>query len=168
MGTRPEVLGHGSNLSHVHPLKSEGIFPAVTACPGQHQDGAGTVLTRCKHHAAMRGAPGPAPAWERLRAGAAQRTPTQPKTALHCAPNRKVHGIGVPDSYRRSKPRARSGFFYVHVLRMAHGFLFGGPCGAPARVRRTCTRYANPHGLPPLDWRRGRQFIELLYRSHHG
>lgn len=69
-----------------------------------------------------------------------------------------VIGIGVPET-RRNESRALhqvSGFFVAQ-----HGSLFGGPCGALARVRRSLVRYANPHGLPPSIGVDGGRFRDL-------
>ena len=40
------------------------------------------------------------------------------------------HGFGDPESAKAQQPRPflDSGFFHVHMLRVAHGFVYGGPC----------------------------------------
>ena len=50
----------------------------------------------------------------------------------------KHHGFGDPESAKAQQPRPpwTAAFFYAHDLRVAHGFVYGGPCwgtsnGAP-------------------------------------
>ena len=41
----------------------------------------------------------------------------------------KHHGFGDPITVgAAAAPVLVSGFFHVHMLRVAHGFLYGGPC----------------------------------------
>lgn len=70
------------------------------------------------------------------------------------------HGLGRPITEgAAAAPILDSGFFHVHMLRVAHGFLFGGPCwdtrkGVPVPSAGRPTQ----HGLPPLLGRKGGRF----------
>lgn len=70
------------------------------------------------------------------------------------------HGFGDPITVgAAAAPFLDSGFFHVHMLRVAHGFLYGGPCwdtreGVPVPTAGSPTR----HGLPPSFGDEGGRF----------
>jgi hypothetical protein len=72
----------------------------------------------------------------------------------------KHHGFGDPITVgAAAAPFLVSGFFHVHMLRVAHGFLYGGPCwdtrkGVPVPTAGSPTR----HGLPPSFGDEGGRF----------
>ena len=72
----------------------------------------------------------------------------------------KHHGFGDPITVgAAAAPFLVSGFFHVHMLRVAHGYLYGGPCwdtrkGVPVPTAGRPTQ----HGLPPLLGRWGGRF----------
>lgn len=72
----------------------------------------------------------------------------------------KHHGFGDPITVgAAAAPFLVSGFFHVHMLRVAHGFLCGGPCwdtrkGVPVPTAGSPTR----HGLPPSFGDEGGRF----------
>lgn len=72
----------------------------------------------------------------------------------------KHYGFGDPlTEGAAAAPTLERGFFYVHMLRVAHGSFFGGPCwdtrkGVPVPSAGSPTR----HGLPPSFGDEGGRF----------
>ena len=82
----------------------------------------------------------------------------------------KHHGFGDPITEgAAAAPILDSGFFHVHMLRVAHGFLYGGPCwdtreGVPVPYPGSPTR----HGLPPAFGDVGGRFPTCCKGAIHG
>ena len=82
----------------------------------------------------------------------------------------KHHGFDDLDTVgAAAAPLLERGFFYAHVLRVAHGFLYGGPCwdtrkGVPVPTAGSSTR----HGLPPLFDDGGGRFKTCCKGANHG
>ena len=82
----------------------------------------------------------------------------------------KHHGFGDPITVgAAAAPFLVSGFFHVHMLRVAHGFLYGGPCwdtrkGVPVPTAGSPTR----HGLPPSFGDEGGRFQTCSEGAIHG
>ena len=95
-----------------------------------------------------------------LRTTSKQRWHAQPRRATFSPGVKKHHGFGDPITVgAAAAPILDSGFFYAHVLRVAHGFLYGGPCwdtrkGVPVPTAGSPTR----HGLPPSFGDEGGRF----------
>ena len=83
---------------------------------------------------------------------------------------KKHHGLGRPITVgAAAAPFLDSGFFHVHMLRVAHGYLYGGPCwdtrkGVPVPTAGRPTQ----HGLPPLLGRWGGRFQTCSEGAIHG
>ena len=82
----------------------------------------------------------------------------------------KHHGFGDPITVgAAAAPVSDSGFFHAHRLRVAHGFLYGGPCwdtreGVPVPLPGSPTR----HGLPPSFGDEGGRFSTCCKGAIHG
>ena len=83
---------------------------------------------------------------------------------------KKHHGFGDPITEgAAAAPILDSGFFHAHMLRVAHGFLYGGPCwdtrkGVPVPSAGSPTR----HGLPPSFGDEGGRFQTCCKGAIHG